>query len=433
MGRRGVLTERMEAERALLGAILQSPQLAYTDGASEDLFANPAHRRIFSAITQSSSPDLVSVTDYLARTDQLGACGGAAYISELCSSVPRLSSVRHYVAILSEAAYRRRVLRAAQEAIARAQTDPDVESVAQAAANLEISSAARRGALVLSGKDLVRQEVEDFRIRSQAKVMIAETGIRDLDEHIRMSRKGVWFIGARPAVGKTSFLMQTSLHNAKKQRKTLFLGFEMGTKRLTWRAIANLANAPLRNIQAARFAGQTQNLRVLDSLEWLEKTENFVLAYDPSPTLSSIRQIVKTARAKMGGLDLVVMDYFQLIKGSGKRTLYEERTEAVRGLVAMAGEDDVVLVCGCQLNREADTIQERDRPKLSELKGTGSLEEEATGVILIHRWDLYRGGRFRDVELILAKNQDGPTCLVRLVFDVCTGRYLEAAPAEEEQ
>jgi len=428
------LTERPDAERALLGAILAHPPLLDSEGLHEGLFASLANRKIFLAMRELGSEklDLVTLTDHLVARGLLGAVGGAAYVSELFSSAgTKLSSVRHYVGILSEAAYRRDVLAAAYRAAVAAQTEPDLEKVSLSVGELEISAAARYGAQVLTGADIVRQEIQDFSTRCKGKSVAATFGIEPLDQSAKILRKSVWFVGARPGIGKTSFLMQTALHNAKRGVKTLFVGLEMGTKRLTWRAVAHLSGMPLRRIIEARFEGPAENTAFLEALEWIEKTKDFSLAYHPGPAVREVRQMVRNARQRLGGLDLVCLDYVQLLQSGGRwKSLYEERTEIVRKLVAMAGEEDIALVCGAQLNREAETIRQEDRPRLGELKGTGSLEEEATGVVLLHRWDVYSAQRWRDAEAILAKNQDGRAAIAKLFMDTWTGRFTESLPLE---
>jgi len=416
----------VEVERALLGALLVSPRLLNTtDGLSGELFGLPSHRLIYRALTAlGAEADLVSVTAKLNETGSLSAAGGPEAVSSLVDGMPRLTSVRRYVEVLRETAYRRRAARAGYElGLAAANPDPDAASgtVRRIATGLLAEGIQTR---LVTGEELAEAELANYTERTRAPAACAVFGLPPLDALASLHRGSAWFVGARPSVGKTSFLVGMALANLRDGRRVLYLGCEMGERRLAWRFFSHDSGVALTAIIRAEATTLEQSEAYSRALLRMSRQENFRLAYHPRPTPAEVGALLRSAKERMGGLDLVLLDYLQKVRPiRGRSSMYEERTDVVQALVAMAGEMDVPLVIGAQLNRDAATDEEQDRPRLGQLKGTGSIEEEATGVVLLHRWHLHERGRVKPAEIILAKQQDGPTALLPATLDRWTGRW----------
>jgi replicative DNA helicase len=422
----------VEVERALLGALLVSPGLLHTtDGLADDLFGLPAHRLVYRSIAAlGAGADLVSVTAHLDETGALAAAGGPEAVSGLVDGMPRLASVRHYVEVLRDTAYRRRAARAGHAlSLAAANPDPDAASDAVRRIATGLLAEGLRTRLA-TGAELAEAELAGYTERTRVPTACAVFGLPALDALASLHRGSAWFVGARPSVGKTSFLVGMTCANLRAGKRVLYLGCEMGEQRLAWRFFAHESGVALTAIIRAQANTLEQSEAYSRALMWMQQQEQFRLAYHPRPTPAEVGAIIRAAKERMGGLDLVLLDYAQKVRPArGRSSMYEERTDVVQCLVAMAGEMDIPLVIGAQLNRDAATDEEKDRPRLGHLKGTGSIEEEATGVVLLHRWHLHERGRVKPAEIILAKQQDGPTAILPATLDRWTGRW-EADEAE---
>ncbi len=433
-----------EVERTALGAMLLDNALIARSGLNARDFGLPRHVKIFEALevlSQDGAADLVTLVDYLEGAGELAACGGPEAVSDLTSGLSRLSSIDHYAQIIRAYATRRRVLAAAKklEEVAR-RGGEEAEMVAQAETALA-SARLSRAFSIFSGHELVSAEFRDSEERIKDAPKGAKWGLPGLDELTRpcIMRGSCWFVGARPSVGKSSFLIGVADHNIRAGRKVLFIACEMGGKtadncvRLTWRLAGQTARVPLTAIRTVTEMSAEQQDRYLASLKFYDEVQNFLLAYHPRPTTAQVRAIMRQAAARLGGLDLVVLDYFQKVRPNRKRQgSYEERAEAAGDLVAMAGSEGVPLIIGSQLHREAEGEDlQKNRPGLGNLKGAGEQEQEATGVILLHRWG-HRSPNPPSVgaEIILAKQQDGPVGILNADFDRTVARW--SAPSRHD-
>lgn len=426
-----------EVERAALGAMLLDNSLIAKSGLSQHDFGLPAHGKVFSALevlAQDGEADLVAVMDYLDATGDLSACGGPEVVSDITSGIPRLSTIDHYVHIIRTYATRRRIMAAAKKLEKLAREEADEAEIVAKAENVLASARLSRAFAMFGGHELVEAEFRDSEERIKDAPRGVKWGMPGLDEFTRpcIMRGSAWFVGARPSVGKSSFLIGMADFNIRMGKKVLFIACEMGGNtaegcvRLTWRLAGQTAAVPLTSIRTVTEMNASENERYLKSLAFYQGATNFLLAYHPRPTTSQVRAIIRQAAGRLGGLDLVVLDYFQKVRPNKRRQgLYEERAEVAGDLVAIAGSEGVPLIIGSQLHREAEgEDSQKNRPGLGNLKGAGEQEQEATGVILLHRWG-HRSPNPPSVgaEIILAKQQDGPVGTLNADFDRVLARW----------
>ncbi len=410
----------IEAERALLGAVLQKNALTATaEGLQADDFGLPAHRRVWRAILACAGDgaDVVSVTDHLHRAGELEAVGGAETVSGLVDGVPRLSSVARYSAIIQQDAQRRRIIEGALRLGTIAQ-ERTAEEALQELQRLSGETSARSAGGVYSAKRWADEEETDFRRRLEGKAPGLPTGLHDLDGLLSpgLQPGELWFVGARPSVGKTSFLLLLLDRNVRRGRRCVHLALEMGAVRNLWRLLSIRSGVLLASIRKPVEMDEAQ--REAYSRAWAELHEAPNLAFHdcPGASVDELAWRIRQAREALGGLDLVTVDYFQLIDFGRAESGYEGRTLTAQKLAALAVRERVALVVGSQLNRGAETDSERDRPTRADLEGTGRLEQVASGVLLLHRWNRRSGDPITPGEIIVDKNQDGRLGIVRAEY-----------------
>lgn len=417
----------IEAERALLGAVLvKNGLLATARGLNVEDFGFPSHRRIYRAILAlaGDGADIVSVTNHLQQGGELEAVGGAPFVSGLISGIPRLSSVAHYAAIVKDNSERRRVIEgcALVRAIAEAGTG---EEAATALERLAGETKGRTSGGVYTARSLAEAEEKDFTRRRDGKERGISTGIGDLDDLLApgFQRGECWFWGARPSVGKTSALIGVLNHNLTRGRKCVHLALEMGPLRNEWRLLSHRSGVPLWKIRRPSMMEAGELARYSEA--WTAMQAEPLVFHDcPAATIEEISWRVKQAREALGGLDLVTLDYFQLVAFGRSETGYEGRTSIAQALAALAVKEQVPVLVGCQLNRGAETDEQKDRPNLADLEGTGRLEQVASGVILLHRWGRKIKATYSPAEIIVAKNQDGACGIVKADYYSLCARWV---------
>lgn len=378
-------------------------------------FNLPSHRLIFKAAMEcGSSADLITVTDRLMQSGQLEAVGGAAAISDLTGGLPLRYSpemAENYCRIIQRASQHRKLVllgRLLQGAILDDTDDPEKLAASAKDQIHKIESRQNRHRL-LSGHDLMAIEEKDLIRRKDPKLCGITSGLAVLDHYLEKGFQpgSLWIVGARPRIGKSTFLAGIATHNIQQARRVLYIACEMGEARNARRLLSVHAKISLSKISSWRLEPQEERLYV-DSFVWFDTTKNLQFCYHPGITPSEFEGTAIQANALMGGLDLILVDYFQLMNADRQyRQHHETRAEAVRDIAKIAGRLNVATILGWQLNRDAEGLEENDKPSLKELADTSGAEQAASGVILLHRWKLYdddnAGGK-----VLIAKNQDGP-------------------------
>jgi replicative DNA helicase len=426
------MPDSIQSERAILGAILLDNTLY--DQAAElltpDDFSLDAHRRIYSRmqdLQESGRPvDAVTLPEELNRHKELEAVGGSAYLSSLIDGLPERPSILHYVAIVRDKAISRSVINLSQEAIS--------ETIEQADDSGAVLEKLQTRLFELSEKRVTQGfcdmpsvakavgSLDDLYKRGRA-VTGLETHYSMLDEMTGgFQPADLIIIAARPSMGKTSLAMNIAENAAVRDEKTVgIFSLEMSKEALYMRMLASSAQVDSSKLRTG-FLTKEDMYNLQKTMEKIVGSQIFI---DDSPGLSISEMRAKARRLKNrlnGKLDLVIVDYLQLMGGGfGKRA--ENRTQEVsaisRGLKALAKELACPLVALSQLSRAPDTRGGDHRPQLSDLRESGSIEQDADVVAFIFREEVYKKddpdlqGK---AELILAKQRNGPTGTINLAF-----------------
>jgi replicative DNA helicase len=425
------LPANIDAERSILGAILLD-NFAYNQAAehlrTED-FSLDSHRRIYSRmvdLAESSRPiDMITLIEELDRHKDLQAIGDVAYVSSLVEGVPERPSIEHYVKIVRDKALLRGLISAASAAIARAsdQSDAAEDVLSDAEAAIFQLSEKRIGRGFMGVQEIVREtfgSVDALLQRGQRITGLA-THYLDLDEMTSgLQRSDLVIIAARPSMGKTAFVMNIAENAAIEDQQVVgVFSLEMSREALLMRLLCSQARVDAHKMRTGSL-WQDDTKRVVKAMEQLAHAPIFI---DDTPgiSLSEMRAKARRLKQSQGRLDLIIVDYLQLMSGGGKR--FENRTQEVsaisRGLKALAKEMQVPVIALSQLSRAPESRGGDHRPQLADLRESGSIEQDADLVMFIFREEVYKQddpelqGR---AEIIIAKQRNGPIGRVKMAF-----------------
>jgi len=434
------LPSNVDAERTILGAILLENQAlseAEEKLTAED-FSLDSHRRIYQRMTElggeGRAVDLVTLAHELARYKEIESVGGVAYLASLTEGLPRRPIIEEYIRIVKDKSLLRQLMLICSAAIARAADQSETA--------LDVLNAAESQLLVVGEKSITKGLVslEDIvagsfgtidNLYSQAREVTGlATHFTEFDKMTSGLQKGeLIIIAARPSMGKTAWAINIA-QNAAVQGKAVVAVFslEMSKEALLRRMLASQAWVDQRKLQTG-FLGRADQDKLRAALEALVESKVFI---DDTPGISLAEMRAKTRRLKQangGQLDLVVVDYLQLMSASlpsqgGKR--FENRTQEVsaisRGLKALAKEMEVPVIALSQLSRASERRGDDKKPLLSDLRESGSIEQDADVVAFIHRESYYNRDKEENpedknkAEIIIAKQRNGPTGTVDLAF-----------------
>ena len=423
------LPHNLEAERSVLGAILvhnDAFNLAAQVIDSGDFYRD-AHRRIFDKMVQlnerNQAIDFVTLKEELSRAGEIDEVGGPAYVASLADGVPRATNVEYYARIVKEKATLRNLIFAANKILTNAY-EADQESdliLDEAESSIFAVADDRLKAGFVPMRELVKESFPKIEQLFEQKRLITgvPTGFVDLDEMTRGFQPGdLIIVAARPSMGKTSLVLNIAQHVAVQPDHTVgFFSLEMSKESLFLRLLTSEAQIDSHRLMSGAI-GQKDYGRISHALETLSAMRLFI---DDTANISVLEMRAKSRRLQSEHrLSLLVVDYIQLMSGRGRfenRTL--ELASISRSLKGLAKELSVPIVVLSQLSRAPESRSDH-RPQLSDLRESGALEQDADVVALIYREDAYnRDPNNPDagtVELILAKQRNGPTGVVRLAF-----------------
>jgi replicative DNA helicase len=425
------LPANVEAERSILGAIMLD-NLAYNEAAEhlkpED-FSLDSHRRIFTRmvdLAESSRPiDMITLVEELDRRKELETIGDVGYVSGLVDGVPDRPSIEHYIKIVRDKALLRGLIHAANAAITRAsdQSDPAEEILNDAEAAIFQLSEKRIGRGFMGVQDIVKESFGsvDALLQRGQRITGLATHYADLDEMTSgFQRADLIIIAARPSMGKTAFAMNIAENASIEDQKVVgMFSLEMSREALLLRLLCSRARVDSHKMRTGSL-WRDDMTKVVHAMEQLAHAPIFI---DDTPgiALSEMRAKARRLQQSQGKLDLLIVDYLQLMSGGGRR--YENRTQEVsaisRGLKALAKELSVPVIALSQLSRAPESRGGDHRPQLSDLRESGSIEQDADVVAFIFREEVYKQddpdlqGK---AELIIAKQRNGPTGRVNLAF-----------------
>jgi replicative DNA helicase len=425
------LPHNLEAERSVLGAVLlhnDAFNLAAELIDAPDFFRD-AHRRIFDKMVRLSERgqaiDLVTLKEELARASELDEVGGPAYIAALVDGVPRSTNIEHYARIIKEKSTLRQLIVSANRILASAydaEEDADVILDRAQGAIFAVADDRIRDGFV-SMRDLAQASLETIEKLHARKELITgvPTGFTDLDELTSgLQPSDLVIVAARPSMGKTSLVLNVAQHVGTKTDMAVGLfSLEMSKEQLFLRMLTAEARIDAHRLRGG-FLGERDWGRLSQAIGTLSDARIFI---DDTPSIGVLEMRAKCRRlAAEHGLHLVVVDYIQLMQGRGRfenRTL--ELASISRALKGLAKELNVPIVVLSQLSRAPESRADH-RPQLSDLRESGALEQDADLVVFIYREDQYadRNAAPADnqgiAELIIGKQRNGPTGVVKLAF-----------------
>ena len=403
-----------EAEASVLGGLmLDNSRMAEVDLVPDD-FSGQSHAEIFGAIrsliADDTNADLVTVGEYLERTTRRK--GWLQQITALVNATPSSANVVHYARLVKEEARRRRALEIAGN-LHRALDAEGLSAIDNAIRDLMALDTSRRN-YECSVKEAAAMAIEniDRAWKNKGQVVGTTTGLKDLDECIGgLHASDLIVIGARPAIGKTSFLLNLA-DNASKPVGVI--SSEQGRDQIGLRLIAKRARVSAHHLRLGRIDDEWWPKMTL-AVSGLAAQQVWIND-QPRPT---VEQVVRQARKWKFQYDIkaLYVDYIQHLQGPDKMSIREQIIHIVRSLKRLARELDISVVALAQVSREVDKRPDK-RPWMSDLMESGAIEAEADSVMLLYRDDAYNDDSPQKgtMEINVAKNRHGPTGIIRCVF-----------------
>jgi replicative DNA helicase len=415
-----------EAEKAVLGSAILEPSVI--DKIAERLkpgdFYRQAHQRLFQVIgemRENKKPiDLVSLTEELHTRKLLDEVGGVTYLNELSNSVPTTANADFYAKIIEEKAIRRVLIAKASQMAAQAQEaniEEIITSAQEALQNIQERSVSKEGR-ILDIKDMALAEFE--LIEKQAMnpgISGIPTGFPDVDKMINgLNPSELFILAGRPAMGKTAFALNLATNVAMNEKKTaVIFSLEMPVGQLLRRMFSAYGNIDSTVIRTGNLNGEDWEKLTMATSAISEAPIKLI---DRAYTLSEIRSDARKLKREYGELGVIVIDYLQLIGVEGNFPTTNERIGHIsRSLKLLARELDVPIIALSQLSRAVEQRQDK-RPMMSDLRDSGSIEQDADVVAFLYRDDYYNedSDKKNIAELIISKQRNGPVGKVELLF-----------------
>ena len=440
-----VMPNNLEAEESVLGACFLSKYALQkaTENLLPESFYNEKNAKIFSsmiALQEEKTPiDLTTITSYLKKKNELNEVGGVEYLTEVLNFVPTASNVDYYIQTVEENAILRRLIETANEIATEGyRNDESINEILDSSEKKILSIVKnRKSSEFRSIKEVLAKTQSDLERLSEFKN--EATGWYDLDKLTTGLHPNEFIIiAARPAMGKTAFALNLATHAAMTQNKSVAVfNLEMSAEQLAMRILSSLG-------QIEGFKLRTGNLmnndwkRINEAISQLSNT-NLVIDDTPGITIGEIRAKCRRLASSEKGLALVVIDYLQLISG-GKNygaNRQQEVSDISRSLKTLAMELNVPIIALSQLSRSVEGREDK-RPIMSDLRESGSIEQDADIVSFLYRDDYYnKEARTEDntsiSELIIGKHRNGPTTTIELLFKKNTSTFLNLKRDKENK
>ena len=432
------------AEKSLLGAIMLSNDTLpdILNFLRPQDFYEERHKTIFQSVLdlydQHKPVDLLTLTADLRAKKKLKEVGGAAYLTEISNFVPAASHAKAYAEIIEKASVRRRLIKAGTEIANKAyEDDAEVDSLVGKAEKelFEVSDKVIKSDYVAMN-DLLADafdRIEDLH-KNKGALRGLKTGFTDLDKKTAGFQKGDFIvIGARPAKGKTTFAQNLAYNIADINKKgVLFFSMEMAANEIVDRMISDISGVDNWKMRTGNLSDE-EFAKIGDALGDMDEIPIYI---DDTSSMTIVELRNKARRAMHDhNIGIVIVDYLQLIAGSdryaGNRV--QEVTEISRGLKILARELSIPVVALAQLSRNV-TGREDPRPVLSDLRESGSIEQDADLVIFIHRPDYYKKPdeeQTNITELLIRKHRHGALGEIELYFDGSHNRFMSLDKTHE--
>lgn len=420
------MPQSIEAEQSVIGAMIidKNAIVQVTERLREDDFYRDGHREIYKAIVemfkQDMAVDLITLLEFLKSTDKLDNAGGVSYITEISSAVTTTANLSSYIKIVEQKAILRRLIRASTKIIEDSYNkQSEVENVVESAEKKIFEIAENRTSTDVEplNQVLERGFLEIERIfNNKGEITGVGSGIKDLDAKTSGFQKGdMVLIAARPSMGKTTFALNIAENAAIKEGKSVVIfSLEMSKEQLAYKLLCSEANIDMLKLRTGALEDNDwQN--IARAAGPLSKAKIYI---DDTAGVSVMEMRSKCRRLKIEhGIDLILIDYLQLMSGSNNESRQQEVSEISRSIKALAKEMECPVIALSQLSRAPEQRADH-RPMLSDLRESGSIEQDADVVMFLYR-DEYYNKETEDknvCECIIAKQRNGPVGTVSMSF-----------------
>lgn len=421
------IPKNIEAEEAVLGSILINQETIY--GVSELLdiedFYRKSHRTIFKVMldlnTTKKAIDIITLTDYLTHISKLEEVGGIAFITSLANKVPSTANLKHYINIVKEKSMLRNIVHIAEymENMGYDSESIDTPETVLDKAEQLLSKLTKK--LVTTKVNNIKEQtlnayvdIENI-INYKGELLGLETGLQDLDSFLQgLKNSDFMILAARPSMGKTAFALNIASYlSIKKDTPVAFFSLEMSSNQLIHRIFSSYGLIPLFNLKSGNLDdAHTQKLiKVSNKL-----SQSKLIINDEISNLMSLRSIARKLKRE-NDIKLIIIDYLQLLEGTRRENKNLEISEISRSLKILAKELDIPIIALSQLSRSVESRQVK-KPMLSDLRESGSLEQDADIVMFLYREDYYNPETENKniTDVIIAKNRNGPTGTIPVYF-----------------
>ena len=421
------IPKNIEAEEAVLGSILINQETIY--GVSELLdiedFYRKSHRTIFKVMldlnTTKKAIDIITLTDYLTHISKLEEVGGIAFITSLANKVPSTANLKHYINIVKEKSMLRNIVHIAEymENMGYDSESIDTPETVLDKAEQLLSKLTKK--LVTTKVNNIKEQtlnayvdIENI-INYKGELLGLETGLQDLDSFLQgLKNSDFMILAARPSMGKTAFALNIASYlSIKKDTPVAFFSLEMSSNQLIHRILSIYGLIPLFNLKSGNLDdAHTQKLiKVSNKL-----SQSKLIINDEISNLMSLRSIARKLKRE-NDIKLIIIDYLQLLEGTRRENRNLEISEISRSLKILAKELDIPIIALSQLSRSVESRQVK-KPMLSDLRESGSLEQDADIVMFLYREDYYNPETENKniTDVIIAKNRNGPTGTIPVYF-----------------
>ena len=456
------LPQNLEAEQTVLGSILVSNEIydEITD-INEDSFYNPINKKIYKIIHDLMQKGLlanpITLKNFFSNESELNDIGGSEYLVKLTKFSTSKLQIKYYVNLLHDLKIRRNLIQISQETLDESlnkNSEINAEQIIETAEK-KLFDIAERGKFNKSYIDFKEALTQTIAMASSAYkneegIVGVPTGLRDLDDRLGgLHKQDLIIIAGRPSMGKTALATNIAFNaakiiiNRKKKSSIVFFSLEMSSEQLSTRILSEQSRIKSNDIRRGKI-NQDDFEKFIETSKSLE---NLPLFIDDTPAITISTLSNRARRIKrLHGLDLIIVDYIQLMKSGNYRNegRVQEVAEITQGLKALAKELDVPILALSQLSR---AVEQRDdkKPQLSDLRESGSIEQDADVVMFVYREEYYleklepRVGTAEHVEwqekmnlihnlaeLIIGKQRHGPTGLIRLEFESAFTKFKDA-------
>ena len=443
-----VLPNNLEAEESVLGACFLSKYALQkaAETLTPESFYSDKNSKIYSImleLQENNTPiDLTTITSELKKKKELTEAGGVEYLSELVNYVPTAANVDHYIKIVEESAILRGLIQTAEDIAQEGYSSEEtVNEILDNSEKRILNIVKKRSANEFrTSKDILAKTQSDLEKLSEKKGEITglATGWYDFDRITTGLHPNEFIIiAARPAVGKTAFALNLATHAAMTQDKAVAVfNLEMSAEQLAMRIIASVGQLDGFKLKTGNLLNQDWK-RINEASAQLSNT-NLVIDDTPGITIGEIRAKCRRLASSEKGLSLVVIDYLQLISGGRNygSNRQQEVSDISRSLKTLAMELEVPIIALSQLSRGVESREDK-RPMMSDLRESGSIEQDADIVMFLYRDDYYnKEARTEDnnsiIEINIAKHRSGPTATIELLFKKNTQTFLNLRKERKE-